>query len=139
MDGDRELKARAEARIGTVLRGKYRIDAVLGVGGMAVVYVVTHRNQKRFALKILHPEISIRADIRQRFLREGYAANTLNHPGAVAVMDDDVTEDGAAFLVMELLDGAPVESVWEAAGYRLPVAADFSQRDNQTAFQCHEQ
>ena len=113
MDADTELRARAQARIGTVLKGKYHIDSVLGVGGMAVVYVVTHRNQKRFALKILHPEISIRADIRQRFLREGYAANSLHHPGAVAIMDDDVDDDGAAFLVMELLEGAPVEAVWE--------------------------
>src|ERR1700677_933954 len=110
---DTELKTRARARIGTVLKGKYHVDSVLGVWGMAVVYVGTHRNQKRFALKILHPEISIRADIRQRFLREGYAANSLNHPGAVAIMDDDVDDDGAAFLVMELLEGATVDALHE--------------------------
>jgi len=122
MDADTELRARAQARVGTVLKGKYHVDSILGVGGMAVVYVVTHRNQKRFALKILHPEISIRADIRQRFLREGYAANSLQHPGAVAVMDDDVDDDGAAFLVMELLEGAAVESVWEAMRRLQPTA-----------------
>jgi eukaryotic-like serine/threonine-protein kinase len=110
---DEALIARAKERVGTVLRGKYRVDAVLGIGGMAVVYVVTHRNQKRFALKILHPELSTRTDIRQRFLREGYAANSLDHPGAVAIMDDDVAEDGAAFLVMELLLGASIETLAE--------------------------
>ena len=104
--GDDELTSRAQARVGTVLRGKYRLDRVLGVGGMAVVYKATHRNQAEFAVKMLHPELCIRDDMRARFLREGYAANSVKHPGAVRVVDDDVAEDGAAFLVMELLDGA---------------------------------
>src|SRR5580704_6464814 len=102
---------RAKARVGHVLRGKYRLDRVLGVGGMAAVYAATHRNSKRFAVKMLHPELSMRADIRSRFLREGYVANQVEHPGAVAVMDDDVAEDGSAFLVMELLQGGTLESV----------------------------
>ncbi|MGA2448497.1 MAG: serine/threonine-protein kinase [Polyangiaceae bacterium] len=109
--------------VGTVLRGKYRLDRVLGIGGMAVVYAATHRNQKRFAVKILHTELSLRQDIRARFLREGYAANTVDHPGAVTVLDDDVTEDGAAFLVMELLEGESVERLWENRGRKLPAGA----------------
>lgn len=102
---------RAGSRIGTILHGKYRLDRVLGVGGMAVVYASTHRNQKQFAIKILHAELSTRIDIRTRFLREGYAANSVKHAGAVAVLDDDVAEDGSAFLVMELLDGATVAAL----------------------------
>ena len=113
---------RAQQRIGQVLRGKYRIDRVLGVGGMAAVYAATHRNQKQFAVKVLHPELSFREDIRTRFLREGYAANSVRHSGAVAVLDDDVAEDGAAFLVMELLDGFSVEQLSERSGGRLAVA-----------------
>jgi serine/threonine protein kinase len=93
---DSEVVRLASKRVGTVLRGKYRIDSVLGVGGMAVVYAATHRNAKRFAVKMLHPELSIREDIRTRFLREGYVANSVQHPGAVAVLDDDLAEDGAA-------------------------------------------
>ena len=85
-----------------------------------MVYVATHRNQKQFAVKMLHPELSLRQDIRDRFLREGYAANSVKHPGAVAVLDEDTAEDGAAFLVMELLEGAPVEELWERRGQRLP-------------------
>ncbi len=98
-------------RLGTWLRGKYRLDAVLGVGGMAVVYAVTHRNGRRFALKMLHPELSGRSDLRKRFLREGYIANAVGHSGAVAVLDDDIAEDGSAFLVMELLDGEGLDSL----------------------------
>lgn len=115
--------ARGRERIGTTIRGKYHVDRLLGTGGMAVVYAVTHRNNKRFAMKMLHPELSMVADIRQRFLREGYVANTVDHPGAVAVVDDDVAEDGAAYLVMELLEGSSVEDVWEHAGQRVPVDA----------------
>jgi serine/threonine-protein kinase len=110
----------AEARLGTVLRGKYTIDSVLGAGGMAVVYAVTHRNRKRFAVKMLHAELSRQPSMRERFLREGYVANTVGHPGAVAVLDDDVDENGAAYLVMELLEGKSVDRLWEDSGRRMP-------------------
>src|SRR5580700_3347270 len=112
MAEDDEVHERSSARLGTTLRGKYRLERVLGIGGMAVVYAATHRNQKQFAVKMLHAELSIREGIRARFLREGYAANSVKHPGAVAVMDDDVAEDGAAFLVMEMLEGSSVEEIW---------------------------
>ncbi len=115
-DRDSEILTRAEARLGTVLLGKYRIERVLGIGGMAVVYKATHRNQAQLAVKMLHPEMSLSADIRSRFLREGYAANSIQHPGAVLVVDDDVAEDGAAFLVMELLDGIGCEQLLERSG-----------------------
>jgi serine/threonine protein kinase len=117
--GDDELLARVEARLGRLLRDKYRLDRVLGVGGMAAVYAATHRNTKRFAVKMLHPELSLRADIRTRFLREGYAANSVGHAGTVAVLDDDVEDDGSAFLVMELLEGETVEELWQRSGRRL--------------------
>src|ERR1700728_103734 len=105
-----------DPRIGTVLRGKYRLDRVIGTGGMAVVYKATHRNHAEFAVKMLHPQLSVREDIRSRFVREGYAANAVKHPGAVLVVDDDVAEDGAAFLVMELLDGISCEQLWGSVG-----------------------
>jgi hypothetical protein len=109
----------ARRRLGSTLRGKYRLDRLLGVGGMAVVYAATHRNGREFAVKMLRPEISIDSDVRARFLREGYVANAVKHPGAVAVLDDDIAEDGAAFLVMELIEGQTVEALWQQAGHRL--------------------
>jgi serine/threonine-protein kinase len=54
MEDDSELHARSSARLGSTLRGKYRLERILGIGGMAVVYAVTHRNQKQFAVKMLH-------------------------------------------------------------------------------------
>jgi eukaryotic-like serine/threonine-protein kinase len=113
------VNARARARLGSTLREKYKLERLLGIGGMAAVYGATHRNTKRFAVKVLHPELSLHEDLRTRFLREGYIANSVGHPGAVAVLDDDVTEDGAAFLVMELLDGEPVDSLAQRLGPRL--------------------
>jgi serine/threonine-protein kinase len=109
-------------RIGTILRDKWRVDARLGTGGMAAVYSATHhRNGNRVALKILHMELSRDEETRKRFLREGYVANAVNHPGTVRVLDDDVTEDGCAFLVLELLEGESAEARRERIGGRLPL------------------
>jgi len=126
MPGYDDVTVRAEARVGSVLLDKYRIDGVLGVGGMAVVYKVTHRNQAELALKMLHLELGTSDDIRRRFLREGYAANSVKHPGVVLVVDDDIAEDGAAFLVMELLQGTPLDLLWEDCGNRLSLRAVLS-------------
>jgi serine/threonine-protein kinase len=110
----------AQTRVGTVLRGKYRLDRLLGVGGMAAVYEATHRNGSRAAIKMLHPVLSVHSDVRTRFLREGYVANAVGHVGAVRVADDDTADDGSAFLVMELLEGDTVDSLWDRAGRKLP-------------------
>ena len=85
-----ESLRQANARVGSTLKGKWTLDYLLGVGGMASVYAATHRNQKRVAIKMLHPELSFNAVVRQRFLREGYVASTVQHPGAVSVFDDEV-------------------------------------------------
>jgi eukaryotic-like serine/threonine-protein kinase len=103
-------RQQAEARIGTWLRDKLRLDSVIGVGGMAVVYAATHRNAMRCAVKMLHPELSLIEEARTRFVREGYAANRVEHPGAVSILDDDVTEEGNIFLVMELLEGEALDA-----------------------------
>jgi serine/threonine-protein kinase len=112
---------RARARIGTVLKEKWTLDGLLGVGGMAAVYSATHRNGKRVAVKVLRDEFSHDQQVRTRFLREGYAANALQDEGAVSVLDDDIATDGSAFIVMELLEGETLEAHWERAGRRLPM------------------
>jgi hypothetical protein len=111
---------RATARLGMTLSGKWTLDALLGVGGMAAVYAATHRNGKRVAVKMLHAEYSHNEEIRRRFLQEGFAANTIQHDGAVSVLDEDLAPDGAAFLVMELLEGETLERRWTRSGNRLP-------------------
>ncbi len=114
-------KARAKARIGKTIKGKYRLDSMLGIGGMATVYGATHRNGSRIALKILHSEFARDDAIRDRFLREGYVANKVDHPGRVAILDDDVSEEGDAFLVMELLEGEELQKLWKRYSRKVPV------------------
>jgi eukaryotic-like serine/threonine-protein kinase len=97
--------AAAHARVGQFLRGKWTLDRIIDIGGMGAVYEATHRNGKRVAIKMLHASCSAQPELRSRFLREGYIANKVNHPHAVQILDDDVAEDGSAFLVMELLVG----------------------------------
>src|SRR5258706_4140791 len=114
--GDDDQQRRALSRIGRSLRGKLRLDALLGVGGTAAVYAATHRTGKRFAVKIIHPELMLDAQIRERFFREGYVVNKVEHPGIVQVLDDDTDEDGSLFLVMDLLDGETIDARWERNG-----------------------
>ncbi|WP_433929850.1 serine/threonine-protein kinase [Sorangium cellulosum] len=102
MDDER---AACERRVGTTLRGKWTIDRLLGIGGMAAVYAATHKIGRREAIKILHPEVARSKDLRARFEREAQAVNQFQHPGVVEIRDIDMTEDGAPFLVMELLEG----------------------------------
>jgi serine/threonine protein kinase len=109
----------ARARIGAVLQDKWRLETLLGVGGMAAVYSARHRNGKRVAVKMLHTEFSHHEQMRTRFLQEGYAANAIHHEGAVSVLDDDLAPDGSAFLVMELLEGETVEQRWEKQDRKL--------------------
>jgi serine/threonine-protein kinase len=96
-----------------VLDDKWTLDRLLGVGGMAAVYAATHRNGARAAVKVLHPELARHKEVRERFLREGYAANRVEHPGAVKVLDDDIVvsgpASGTAYIVMELLDGESLQ------------------------------
>jgi len=87
-------------QLGQVLRGKWRLDKLLGTGGMATVFAATHRNGMRGAVKVLHPAYAADESIRARMLREGALANTIRHPGIARIVDDDETEDGLVFLVM---------------------------------------
>ena len=117
---EEELTHEAYARVGSTV-GKYRLDAVLGVGGTAAVYAGTHRNGNRVAIKILHSQFAAREEIRSRFLREGYVANKVDHPGVVRVLDDDTSND-LTYLVMDLLVGETLEARATRAGGVLPAA-----------------
>ena len=112
----------ARSRLGMVLRGKYRLDRVLGVGGMGGVYAATTATTKQFAVKMLHPELRCARTSARASCARATSPTRSKHPGAVAVLDDDVAEDGSAFLVMELLEGAPVDELCEPSrASRLPL------------------
>lgn len=109
------------ARVGAVIKGKWTLDGLLGVGGMAAVYAASHRNGQRAALKILHADFSREKAICERFLREAYVSNKVNHSATVQILDDDVTDQGEPFLIMELLLGETVRDAWKKGGRTMPV------------------
>ncbi|MGE0784294.1 MAG: protein kinase [Sandaracinaceae bacterium] len=90
---------------GVVIAEKYRIDRLLGEGGMGSVWVATNLVlEKRVALKVMGDAYSTRSEWKQRFFREGVAASRARHPGIVEVYDAGEHE-GAPWMAMELLDG----------------------------------
>jgi serine/threonine-protein kinase len=115
------LDDQAKVLVGTILDSKWRVEGTLGAGGMGTVYRARHvRNGREAAIKLLHPSVGADPAARERFLQEGYAANQVGHPGTVQVLDDGVAREGA-YLVMELLDGVPVDKLAEEHGERLPL------------------
>ncbi len=118
MTPDRE---RYDKRVGTVVDGRWRIDSLLGRGSTAAVYAATHRNGHRATLKILHPPLCAEPATIERFLREAGIANAIKHRAIVPIGDDGTTEDGCAYLVLELLDGETLEEIKERDGGRIPL------------------
>jgi serine/threonine-protein kinase len=96
-------------RLGTSL-GEWHLESLLGTGGMASVYSARRANGARAAIKVLHKDLSTRADLRRRFTQEGAAAARVAHPGVVEVLGSGEAPDGTCYLVLELLDGEPLGS-----------------------------
>jgi serine/threonine-protein kinase len=108
-----------------VIHNRYRLDKRLGVGGMAAVYRASHLFLDRVAaIKIIQPEQRSQEHFRAWFLREARAVNMINHAHVVEIYDYGETEDGLAYLVMELLDGIPLSNVIVRGPMELRVAVD---------------
>ncbi|MFS8068038.1 MAG: serine/threonine-protein kinase, partial [Byssovorax sp.] len=107
---------------GELIAGKYRVDRVLGAGGMGTVFAATHVVLgQRVAIKRMHPERIGRHNAGPRFLREARAAARLRSQHVARVIDVGVLEDGAPFIVMEHLDGEDLAALVDRRG-ALPVA-----------------
>jgi serine/threonine protein kinase len=107
---------------GDVLAGKYRVDRVLGIGGMGVVVAATHLTlHQKVALKFLLPSAIEAAETKERFLREARAAVRLRSEHVAKVIDVGTLEDGSPYMVMEYLDGSTLGQVIRQHG-ALPVA-----------------
>jgi serine/threonine-protein kinase len=112
----------AAKRVGQSLNARWHVDRLIDVGGTASVYEATHSEGRRAAIKVLHPSAAASPELRRRFLREGYVANKIDHPGALAILDDDVATDGAPFLIMELLQGESLSHRLAKVGGKIPYA-----------------
>lgn len=111
--------------VGTVLDGQYKIESLLGKGGMGAVYLARHiLLGDRVAIKILPPEVRNNAEWLRRFRREGQAARRFRHANAVTVYDLRTAGDGTIYMVMEYVEGLTLDAELKRRG-RFTVAEAF--------------
>ena len=106
--------ARVEPKtlIGSIISDRYRIERLLGEGGMGAVYQAEHTlMRKRMAIKVLHPEMTRLPEVVARFEREAMAAAHIDHPHVVTATDFGKLEDGSFFLALEYVDGKSLREV----------------------------
>lgn len=110
-------------RVGDVLASKYRLEELLGSGGMGHVYRAVNEDIGRVvAIKVLRAEHATNGPIVERFLREARAANLVRHPNVVDVLDIGRDGDGSPFIVQEFLKGKDLANYVEKRGGKLTLA-----------------
>src|SRR6202158_1886508 len=133
-----------ERYVGQVLDDKYRLERLLGQGGMGAVYLATHLGTERYvALKLIAPQFMRNPEFVERFKREARAAGRLRHPNVVDVTDfgfSGAGTDRVAYLVMEYLDGCTLSDVL-AEEDRLPLywAVDILEQVCSAVHEAHQQ
>ena len=96
----------ADPLISQLVADRYRVIRKLGEGGMGSVYLAEHVViEKKFALKVLAPELARRADLVARFLQEARSASRIGHENVIDIMDFGQSPDGLVYIAMEFLDG----------------------------------
>jgi serine/threonine protein kinase len=103
-------RAEAMARVGSAIDGKWRVDALIGVGGMGAVYAATHESGRRAAFKSMHRALANDPELVDRFLDERAISQKIAHPACVSILAVGATDDGVPLLFMELLEGETLES-----------------------------
>ena len=100
-----DIEAVAKSRLGRTLVGRFQLNHIIGLGGMATVYEATQSPlMRRVAVKVLHPS-EVEAGRTDYFLREANAASNLRHPNIISVIDFGQEQDGLLFLAMEFVPG----------------------------------
>jgi serine/threonine-protein kinase len=108
--------------IGRTLDGRYRVEAVLGEGGMGLVYKARHAVlNKPFAIKVLKPEVSRDQEVMNRFQQEAQSASAIGNHHIIDISDFGSLPDGSTYFVMEFLDGL---SLTQAIEQFRPMPAD---------------
>jgi serine/threonine-protein kinase len=91
---------------GHVVSGKYRLNRLLGTGGMASVWAATNLfTDREVAIKVMHPQVAATPEAAQRLLKEAKVSARVDHPNIIDIVDVGQAEGGSLFLVMELLSG----------------------------------
>ncbi|MGH9788086.1 MAG: protein kinase domain-containing protein [Candidatus Acidiferrales bacterium] len=118
------LRPLTELDQGTIIRGKYEIEGLLGRGGMGSVYKARHLVfNETCALKVVKSSLVEEPGFSKRFRAEAHVMRRLRHPNAVQVLDYDETEDGRPFIVMEYVEGRSLDAILESQGLLEPPRA----------------
>jgi serine/threonine-protein kinase len=107
--------------IGTTIAGRYKVEKVIGEGGMATVYRASQSHVDRAcAIKVMNPAMAADPTVRERFRREARSAQALAHPNIIEIFDQGETTEGIPYMVMELLEGSTLASLIEHGRMQLP-------------------
>jgi serine/threonine protein kinase len=107
---------------GTIIGGRFEIVRLIGQGGMGAVFEARHQTlPRKFAIKILRPELAKSHDFVERFRREAIASGRIEHPNIIYITDFGSMENGSLYLVMEFLEGIGLDQVL-ARNVRLPLS-----------------
>jgi serine/threonine-protein kinase len=121
---DDEQSAERDALVGTLLAGRYRIEALIGSGGMGAVYLAEHVHmRKAVAVKVLHKEMTAFPEVVARFEREAVAAGRIEHPHVVSASDFGQLPDGSFYLVLEYIEGQSLAKLVSKVGALSPLRA----------------
>lgn len=105
--------------LGCTIDNRYKVEGIIGEGGMGVVYQCRHKIiDKRVALKILRSDVAKEPEVTERFLMEAKAASAIHDEHIINISDFGQLPDGAAYFVMEFLEGTPLS---ELAGGGVPM------------------